>query len=46
MESFKNIEEYLKDLKNRLALAMPKIREEIKMHIMKPIASTFCHPVS
>jgi hypothetical protein len=35
MGSSNNIEEYLKDLKRRLKLAMPKIREEIKIYEQK-----------
>ncbi len=35
MGSFKNLEEYLNDLKKRLTLAMPRIREEIKLYEKK-----------
>lgn len=35
MESYTNIEEYLKDLKKRLESQMPKIREEIRIYERK-----------
>ncbi len=35
MGSYKNIEEFLKDLKERIKLQMPKIREEIKVYEKK-----------
>lgn len=38
MGSYKNIEEFLKDLKIRLKLEMPKIRKEIK-HYENKLAS-------
>lgn len=32
MGTIKNIDDFLKDLKSRLELAMPKIRKEVKLY--------------
>lgn len=40
MGTFKNIDDFLKDLKNRLELAMPKIRKEIQLYEEKMLKGT------